>query len=112
MGDFLCSTTTLGRKLQSIVFLDPQLPRQLPTATVAASSVVARAKHPPDVRGNAKHGEIVRTDGLPFETLRTLCACQISVEWPGNGHLLEDARPCSEIVQFGNEKPISCAPTP
>src|ERR1700677_2575349 len=65
---------------------------------------VTRAKHSPDVRGNAEHGEIVRTDGLHFETLWTLCACQINFGWPGSGHLLKDARPCSEIVQFWNRK--------
>ena len=74
--------------------------------------LVTRAKHPPDVRGNAKHGEILRTDGLRFETLRTLCACQINVGWPGNGHLLKDARPCSEIVQFWNRKPNILRPHP
>jgi len=31
---------------------------------------------------------------------------------PGNGHLLKDARSCSEIVQFGNGKPNILRPHP
>src|SRR4051794_8711381 len=66
---------------------------------------VARTKHPSYVRGSAEHGKIVRTHLQQFEMLRMLSAGQVCRATLGSSHLVKDARPCSEIVQFGNGKP-------
>ncbi len=42
-----------------------------------ARHLVARAKHPPDVRGSAEHGKIVGADRRYLETLRMLRTRQI-----------------------------------
>src|SRR5262249_58901262 len=59
---------------------------------------VARTKHPSDVRGRAKHGEIVRTHLQQFKMLRTFSASQVCGATLGAGHLVKDARPRGEIV--------------
>src|SRR5579864_4422554 len=73
---------------------------------------VTRTKHSPDVRGSAKHGKVVGTDKLGFETLRTLGTGQISLGWGSHAYLVKDADPCSEIVQFWNRKPSILRPHP
>jgi hypothetical protein len=62
--------------------------------------LVARAEYPPEVRHGAEHGEVIGTNYLDFEALRTLGTGQISVASPDSGHLVKDAGSCSEIVQF------------
>src|SRR5207302_1844000 len=67
--------------------------------------VVARIKHPSDVRGRAEHGKIVSTYLQQFEMLRTLSAGQVCRAILDSSHLVKDARPCSEIVQFRHGEP-------
>ena len=67
--------------------------------------VVARTKHPSDVRGSAEHGKIVSTHLQQFEMLRTLSAGQVCRATLDSSHLVKDARSCSEIVQFRNGEP-------
>src|SRR5208282_3019053 len=74
--------------------------------------LVTRAKHPPDVRGNAKHGEIVRT----HPSSSRCCGRSPPVKFVGPPWV---AVTCSKTPALdlrsslsGTESPISCAPTP
>src|SRR6478752_5058305 len=64
-----------------------------------ARRFVARTEHPSDVRGGTEHGKIVRTYLQQFETLRTLCACQVCRPTEDGSHLVKDAGPRPEIVE-------------
>src|SRR5262249_23323710 len=55
--------------------------------------LVARTKHPSDVRGGAEHRGIVRTHFHQFEMLRTIPAGQVCRATLGASHLVKDARP-------------------
>ena len=55
--------------------------------------LIARTKHPPDVRGSAEHRKIVRTDNQHLETLRMLSTGQTNVAQDGSGHLVKNTRP-------------------
>src|SRR5438045_9187672 len=64
--------------------------------------VVARTKHPSDVRGRAEHGERVSTHLQQFEMLRTLSAGPACRATSYSSHPVTDACSWSEIVHFRN----------